>query len=72
MFLGFHLCGWPSLAPFLDLVSQRGELVVEREAGAVRGPAAAAAVMLLPPANLLEVAGKKEQELGSDRLNNEP
>ena len=62
MFLGFHLCGWPSLTPFLDLVSQRGELVVEREAGAVRGPAAAA-VMLLPPANLLEVAGKKEQEL---------
>ena len=70
MFLGFHLCGWPSLTPFLDLVSQRGELVVEREAGAVRGPAAT--VMLLPPANLLEVAGKKEQELGSDRLNNAP
>ena len=38
------------------LVSERGELVVERQARSVGGPAAA--VMLLPPANLLEVAGK--------------
>ena len=38
------------------LVSERGELVVERQAGSVGGTAAS--VMLLPPADLLKVAGR--------------
>ena len=44
------------LPSFHYLVSERGELVVQREAGAVCGPAAA--VMLLAPPNLFEIAEK--------------
>ena len=53
--LGFHLSGVSHGSP-PRLVSERGELVVERQAGSVGGTAAS--VMLLPPADLLEVAGK--------------
>ena len=42
------------------LVSERGELVVERQAGSVGGTAAS--VMLLPPADLLEVAEKGSKQ----------
>ena len=57
MLPGFHLSGVSHGSP--RLVSERGELVVERQAGSVRGPAAS--VVLLPPADLLEVAEKRIQ-----------
>ena len=52
--IGFHLSGVSHGSP--RLVSERGELVVERQAGSVGGTAAS--VMLLPPADLLEVTGR--------------